>query len=176
MAVSASGHAATGNDVTLNIALDALHNGATAAWIGGLVGLVVLLERAGRALGDEDRVRLTAGAVVRFSTLAVIAVALLAVTGVYRALAEVGSPSDLTGTAYGVALLAKLAVFALMLGVGGYNRLVLHPRLERAALGLDPGDRGAAGALGRSVRAELALAAALLVAVAVLVGTAPPRG
>jgi len=175
VAVSWSGHAATGGDVALNVLLDAVHNGATAAWIGGLAGLVVLLDRAARRLDAADRVRLSAAAVVRFSALGVGAVATLAVTGVYRALAELGALGDLVSTGYGVALLVKLGLFALMLGVAGYNRLVLHVRLERAALGLDPGDRGASAALGRSVRAELVLAAALLVAVAVLVGTAPPR-
>ena len=68
----------------------------------------------------------------------------------------------------------KLALFALLLVGGAYNRMVVHPRLERAALGLDPGDRGAAAALRVSVRAELVVAAALLVSVAVLVSLAPP--
>jgi len=52
--------------------------------------------------------------------------------------------------------------------------MVIHPRLERAALGLDPGDRGAAAALRISVRAELAVAGVLLVTVAVLVSLPPP--
>ena len=50
----------------------------------------------------------------------------------------------------------------------------MHPRLERAALGLDPDDRGATAALRVSVRAELVLAAALLVSVALLVSLPPP--
>jgi copper transport protein len=61
----------------------------------------------------------------------------------------------------------------LLIG-GAYNRLVAHPRLERAALGLDPDDRGASSALRVSVTAELALAAALMVSVAVLVSLPPP--
>ena len=95
-------------------------------------------------------------------------------TGVYRALAELGSVGDVADSAYGRALLVKLGLFAVLLAGGAYNRLVAHPRLERAALGLDPGDRGAAAALRVSVRAELALAAALMVSVAVLVSLPPP--
>ena len=77
-------------------------------------------------------------------------------------------------TAYGRALLVKLGIFAVMLGMGAYNRMVVHPRLERAALGLSETDRGAGAALRVSVRAELALAAALMVSVAVLVSLSPP--
>lgn len=171
-AMSWLGHAGVGTDATLNIGADLLHNLATAAWIGGLVGLAVYVLPAGRRMADADRLRFVAPAVVRFSTLALASVAVLVVTGVYRALAEVASVGDLTGTTYGRALLVKLGLFALMLCVGGVNRFRLHPRLERAALDLPGGDPAAAGALARSVRAELVLAAAVLVAVGVLINTA----
>jgi hypothetical protein len=74
----------------------------------------------------------------------------------------------------GQALLVKLAVFAVLLVGGAYNRLVLHPRLERAALGLRETDAGAGQALRISVAAELAMASVLLVVVAVLVNLPPP--
>ena len=40
--ISWAGHASSGGDRTANIVIDALHNGATAAWLGGLLGLAVL--------------------------------------------------------------------------------------------------------------------------------------
>ncbi|WP_217912882.1 CopD family protein [Miltoncostaea marina] len=171
--LSWSGHASSGGDRTANIVIDALHNGATALWIGGLLGLVTLALPAVAALGEADRVRLAAGVVVRFSAIAMAAVATLVVTGVYRALAE-ASLADLLDTGYGRALVVKLALFAVLLVGGAYNRMIVHPRLERAALGLDPDDRGAGAALRTSVRAELIVAAALLVSVAVLVSLPPP--
>jgi len=120
-------------------------------------------------------VRMGAGIVVRFSAVAITAVVLLVVTGVYRALAEVPALSDLWTTAYGVALLAKLAVFALMLALAAWNRMVLHPRLERAALGsTSPGARNGLAALAASIRAEIALGAVVMALVAVLVGLMPP--
>ena len=173
-AISWAGHASSGTDRTANVVIDALHGLATAAWLGGLVGLAVLAIPATRALGAEDRLRLGAGVVVRFSALALTAVGVLVVTGVYRALAELSSAADLVETGYGRALLVKLGLFAAMLGVGAYNRMVVHPRLERAALGLAETDRGAGAALRVSVRAELALATALMVSVAVLVSLSPP--
>jgi len=172
-AISWWGHASTGGDASANIVIDLLHNLATAAWIGGLLGLAVLVTPALGRLDEGTRVRFAAAVVVRFSALALAAVAVLVVTGVYRALAEV-SVGDLLDTGYGRVLLVKLGLFALLLAGGAYNRMIIHPRLERAALGLDPGDRGAASALRVSVRVELALAAALLVAVALLVSLPPP--
>jgi len=172
--MSWQGHASDGTDVAINIGADAIHAIATAAWIGGLVGLLVLVVTPAQGLAPGDRVRLLAGAVVRFSALAIVSVTILVITGTYRALAELSSLSQLVTTGYGRALTVKLAIFAVMLAAGGYSRIVLHPRLERTALGLDPDERGASRALQTSLRAELGLAAALLVAVAVLVAMTPP--
>ncbi len=69
-AISWAGHASSGGDRTANIVIDAIHNGATAVWLGGLLGLAVLALPAARALAPGDRVRLAAGVVVRFSALA----------------------------------------------------------------------------------------------------------
>jgi len=173
--LSWSGHAASGPDAGLGIALDAVHGWATAIWLGGLVMLLTLVAPLLSALGPVDRVRMGAGIVVRFSAVAITAVVLIVVTGVYRALAEVPSLSDLWATAYGVTLLAKLAVFALMLALAAWNRMVLHPRLERAALGsTSPGARNGLAALAASIRAEIALGAVVMALVAVLVGLMPP--
>ena len=102
-------------------------------------------------------------------------VVVLVITGVYRALAELPSLSALWSTAYGVTLLVKLAIFTAMLGVAAWNRLVLHPRLERTALGLrDEAADDGVGALRASVRAEIVLAVLVMAAVAVLVGIVPP--
>jgi copper transport protein len=174
LAISWAGHASSGTDRSVGIALDAVHSWATAAWLGGLVGLAALASAALRLLGPEDRVRLGAGVVVRFSALAVAAVGLLVVSGVYRGLAELSSLSDLVDTGYGRALLVKLGLFAVMLTIAAYNRFVIHPRLERASLGLTSDDRGAADALRASVAAELILGGAVMVAVAVMVSLPPP--
>ncbi len=158
VAISWAGHASSGGDRTANIVIDALHGGATAVWLGGLLGLATLVSPAVVRLGDADRVRLAAAVVVRFSAVALVAVAVLVVTGVYRALAEVAL-GEVLDSDYGRVLVVKLALFAVLLAGGAYNRMVVHPRLERAALGLDPDDRGATAALRVSVRAELVLAA-----------------
>jgi copper transport protein len=174
VALAGSGHAGTGTDAGLGTAFDALHAWATAAWLGGLVMLAVLAVPLLRALGSADRVHLGAAVIVRFSSLAVAAVVVLVVTGVYRALAELPSFDALWTTSYGVVLIVKLAIFVLMLGLAAWNRFALHPRLERDALGISPGGTSALAALRTSIRAEVVLAALVMVAVAVLVSIPPP--
>lgn len=170
------GHAATGTDATLSTGFDVLHAWATAAWLGGLLMLAVLAMPWLRGMDAPDRVAMGAAVVVRFSSLAVAAVVVLVVTGTYRALAELPSFDALWTTTYGVVLLIKLGVFAVMLVLAAWNRFTLHPRLERAALGIgdDAGGQQALVALRTSIRAEVALAVLVLAAVAVLVSIAPP--
>jgi copper transport protein len=174
VALAASGHAGTGTDAGLGTAFDALHAWATAAWLGGLAMLAVLAVPLLRSLGRADRVHLGAAVIVRFSSLAVAAVVVLVVTGVYRALAELPSFDALWTTSYGVVLLVKLGIFVLMLALAAWNRFTLHPRLERDALGIASGGTPALAALRASIRAEVVLAAVVMVAVAVLVSIPPP--
>ena len=174
VAVSWSAHASSGTDASLGIGIDAIHLIAGGLWLGGLVGLLTMLPRARRNLSETDGLRLSAAIIVRFSGLAIACVGILVVTGVYRALAELRSFSDLVDTAYGQALLVKLLIFGVLLIGGVYNRLVLHPRLERAALGLRPDDGGAGERLRVSVTAEIVVAVALIIVVAILVSLPPP--
>ena len=174
VALAWSGHAGSGTDAAVSIGLHALHVIATGAWLGGLAALLTVVPRVRRDLGASDAMRLDAAVVVRFSALAITCVGVLVVTGIYRAIGELTAVDDLIDTGYGRALLVKLIVFAVLLVGGVVNRLVLHPRMERTALGLRDSDAGAHRALRVSVTAELALAAALLVVVAIMVNLPPP--
>ncbi|MFT6568809.1 MAG: putative copper resistance protein D, partial [Sphingomonas echinoides] len=72
---------------------------------------------------------------------------------------------------YGQLLLAKLALFALMLGLAALNRFRLTPRFEASIAASD--HRGALGALRRSLGAETGCIIAILALVAWL-GTLEP--
>ena len=173
-AIAWTSHASSGTDAAIGIGLDAIHLWATGIWLGGLGALIAIVPLARRQPESSDVTRFSAAVVVRFSTVAIVCVATLIVTGIYRAIAELRGFADLVDTGYGQALLVKLIVFAVLLAGGAYNRLVLHPRLERAALGLSPSDRGAGQALRISMTAEIMVATVLLVIVAVLVNLPPP--
>jgi copper transport protein len=172
--ISWAGHASSGTDAGIGIGIDAIHLWATGIWLGGVAALLAIVPPARRGLSDADATRFGAAVVVRFSTVAILCVGTLVVTGVYRAIAELTAFNDLVDTGYGRALLVKLGVFALLLIGGAVNRLVLHPRLERAALGLRQTDGGAGQALRISLAAEIAVAVVLLAVVGVLVNIPPP--
>jgi copper transport protein len=117
-----AGHAETQSSVRLlNVADQWLHMLAAGVWVGGLVWLLLGL----RSLDGPAR----AAAVRRFSQLAFAAVAVIAVTGVLRAVPEVGSLGALVSTSFGVTLLIKSSLFAVLMGIAWRNRYRLVPKL-----------------------------------------------
>jgi putative copper resistance protein D len=112
----------------LHLAADALHLIAAAAWIGGLPSLVLLLAavRGNKALAGAS---LAQAAAQSFSTLGVVSVGTLVLSGIVNAWILVGSFRGLCFNGYGIVLMLKLAVFAAMLGFAAVNRLWLTRRL-----------------------------------------------
>jgi putative copper resistance protein D len=164
-----TGHAASTPSTLgyLHLASDALHLTATAAWIGGLVPLALLLRAFGCHPGWAS---LEADAVRRFSRLAMISVATLILTGFVNAWILVGSFRGLVMTGYGQLLMLKLAVFAVMLVFASHNRLVLTPRLASLS---DEARQGALHALLRNTLIEIAFGLLIFAVVGVL-GTQHP--
>ena len=146
----------------LNVVADILHVGAAAIWIGGLLALAIGLPRAARKLSAEQRARFTAALVPRLSAIALVSVAVIAVTGLIRALSELSAVSQLWGSGYGRALVVKTGLLVLLVSLGWINRSRLVPRLRLEAL-------------RRNVAVELVLLAGLVIAVAFLTDLAPGR-
>ncbi|NJN53623.1 MAG: copper resistance protein CopC/CopD [Anaerolineae bacterium] len=113
------------------VLVDFVHVLAATLWVGGLLFMVIALWLA-RSLLAEERTWLYLSLVLNFSGLAAMAVGLLAVSGVYLAWQHVGSWTRLVGTAYGLALLLKLAIAAITILTAGVNLLYIKPRLNRA--------------------------------------------
>jgi len=146
----------------LHLAADALHLTAAAAWLGGLVPLILLLAATRR----NNAIPLACDAVGRFSTLGIISVMTLILSGLINSAILVGSFRALITTSYGQLLLLKLALFTAMLALAAVNRLLLTPRLARH------GD-GALHGLTRNSSIELALGLAIF-AIVGLLGTLHP--
>src|SRR5438477_8786103 len=116
---AASGHAASVTERTgPAIAADALHLLAAGVWAGALVPLVLFLTGAS--------IIPAAVAVRHFSTLALVSVGIMLVSGAYAAFEQVGSVPALVGTLYGRWLLAKLALLLPLLGIAFVNRAHLR--------------------------------------------------
>jgi putative copper resistance protein D len=129
-AIAWAGHAGStlGEMGNLHLMADALHLLAAAAWIGGLVSLALLLSAARRHQAFAWA-SLAGDAAQRFSTLGIISVGTLLVTGVVSAWILVGSLHALLITEYGQLLMLKIVVFAIMLVFAAVNRFWLTPRL-----------------------------------------------
>ena len=166
------GHASVQEPVAVLLPANVLHVIAASAWIGGIAMLVTALPAATRRLDPAERTRLLSGAVGRFSTVALVAVAALLVGGVLQSVLQLDAVDDLIDTAYGRAIIVKSVLVLILLGLGWLNRQRTLPALGRAAeASAAPGRPGLV--LRRALRTELALGIAALAATGALAGYSP---
>jgi putative copper resistance protein D len=154
----------------LHVAADALHLAAASVWLGGLIGLSLVFA-SGRLRRGSGWAKLELDVVRRFSTLGIISVAALMLTGIINTAILVGSFRGLVFTGYGRLLMVKIAVFGVMVGFASVNRLWVTPQLARA--GENEAHADLVKILARNTRIELALALAIFAIVGVL-GTLDP--
>jgi copper resistance protein D len=150
----------------VHVATHALHMLGVSLWLGGLLPLAMLLDRARRS-GDQQELAVAQSASIRFGNVALFAVGLILLTGIANAALVLDSISDVTSSNYGSLLAIKLLLALLMLVLAVNNRQWLVPRLSA---GSSP---DAAAWLRWSVLGELALGALILL-VAGALGLSPP--
>jgi putative copper resistance protein D len=171
-ALAFAGHGAEGlgSDQNIHLAADILHLNAAGLWLGALVPLALLLVHLRRSRG-ENWVVAAAAAGGRFSTLGILAVGILLVSGTINAAFLLGGMHSLIDTVYGRLLLLKIALFAAMVSLAAINRQRLLPRLSVSS-GVDLASRSV-DQLVRSALAEIALGVAIILVVGLL-GIMPP--
>ncbi|MBS1905803.1 MAG: bifunctional copper resistance protein CopD/cytochrome c oxidase assembly protein [Actinobacteria bacterium] len=207
--LATQGHAGdlSGHDAAVNSLL--LHTIGAAVWIGGLLLLIVLrgsrselVDAAPRRAAAAPRAKnsprsarepkakstakgaLTFAEVVRrYSSLALVAYIVVAVSGVARAIVAVGDWAGLL-TPYGGLIIAKAIVLILLGALGARYRTHLIPKLDagRSGTAAGSGDAGGSGKADGSgpfwtlVLLELALMGIASGLAAALSRTAPPTG
>ncbi|MFI8166887.1 copper resistance protein CopC [Streptomyces sp. NPDC085931] len=154
-----SEHASVGIQAGIAMPVDVLHLLAVAAWLGGLGALLVALYRApADALVDASAVR-------RFSRVAFGSVLALIATGTYQSWRQLGSWSAFTDTRYGLLLLAKIVLIAVLVGVAWISRRWTGRLTEAAPATADrekvPAGAEASGEAGSEAGAEPAVASAV---------------
>ncbi len=140
------------------VAFTLAHHLAGAAWIGGLLYLLIALRHS------EDRLA-AAGLVDRFSRMAMVSVAVLVAAGSGLGLAYTGSIPALIGTTYGAMLLAKVLLTLLLLVFGALNFRIVRAVRSGASPVLLP--------LRRFAEAEVGIGLTVLLAAASLTSTPP---
>jgi copper transport protein len=119
------GHSNTAEPRWVIVTADVAHLAAAAAWVGGVVATAILLRqrrREGRAL---DAALLGA----RFSVVAAVSVAVVGAAGVVLAVEILDRPAQIWESAWGLLLLAKVAVVAAVGAIGTYNHFRVVPKL-----------------------------------------------
>ncbi|WP_449406990.1 cytochrome c oxidase assembly protein [Microbacterium maritypicum] len=145
----------SGHTVAVNSIL--LHTIGAAVWLGGLLLVVILRDRSGVG---------TAALVSRYSSLAIAAFVVVAVSGVARSVVALGDISQLL-TPYGGILIAKVVLLVGMGLFGAWYRIRLIPRLNGPQ---------AARWFWMLVLGEIALMGLASGAAAALARTPPPTG
>jgi copper transport protein len=131
-----SGHAVTGDWVTVAVIADTVHVLAMAVWLGGLAVLANVL-LPGRPAA-EVREPLT-----RWSLVALLSVVAIVVSGGFQTWRQVGSIDALRSTDYGRMLIVKLIVFAALVAVAAFSREIVLRLFPAGPDDLDPVDAGA---------------------------------
>jgi putative copper export protein/mono/diheme cytochrome c family protein len=157
----AIGHAGAlgGRAGALLAGTEALHLLAAAAWLGGLLPLLVCVARL-----PPPQAALTCQ---RFTLVGLGSVGTIAITGFLQAGSLVGSVPGLLGTDYGRVVLLKLGLFAGALSLAALNRLHFTPALA----GGDPA--GARLRLRLWIGVETAIGLAIVLAAGVLATLTP---
>jgi copper resistance protein D len=137
-----------------------LHLLCAAFWLGALPPLYIIATGANTAQ--------IAAAAARFGKIAVRVVAVLLAAGASLLLILIGSAAQFWASDYGRMMAVKLLAVAALLGLAAWNKLALTPRLVR-------GEPAAATGLRRSLLAEMAVGAFILLTTAALTTlTGPP--
>jgi putative copper resistance protein D len=161
-----AGHAAAGiHFQVVHLIADTLHLFLGAIWPLGLLpmlGFLWYLRRDQPVVPSAREIQV----LQRFSQSSLLAVLVLATTGMINGWLMVGSWAALVTTAYGGLLLGKVLVVAIMIVLGARNRFYLLPRLAAKPILFR--------ALRRTILAESALALVVLLLVGTLGMTAPP--
>ena len=146
------------DDRAMLVGLTSLHYLATAAWIGGLPYLLLAMKQVTE---PETRVRISQ----RFSRLAQISVVVLFFAGLGMTLVYVGSWNALFGTAYGIMVSTKIALFGCLLLLGAANYYIAKGARAASSIG--------ANSLSRFGEVEIGIGLAVILAAASLTSQPP---
>ena len=167
LAISRSSHAAALVEIGgVSLLNDFIHMMAVAVWVGGLFSLALDIPSALRLLDEGERRQALSALIPRFSVVAGMSVAVLALTGIYSAWSQVTIPEALA-TPYGRALIIKIGLVGALLLIAAVNLVWVRPRLA--------GNGRAAYWLRRLVAAEALVAVATLLSVGFLTSLEPAR-
>jgi copper transport protein len=204
LTTSLIGHGASLNPALIPMLIDFAHNIAASLWIGGVIYLAFVLVPVIKQ-SQTDRyfkASMLSLFIPRFSTIPVVILGIIVITGPFLLYLIEPDLALTLASLYGKALIAKLVLAAIMIGIGAYNQAIIHrDSLKIVVLTPTSGDQeqhmadttssknGRFGSkffqgttdidsiiskFAKSTKAEAIVGLALLAAVAILVNTGQP--
>lgn len=156
------GHTLGGSSPMLSAVVTLTHVVAGSVWVGGVLVLFCILNHRLR----EDRRVEAVDLAVRYSVLATLSLAAVALAGLVLTYSHVDSVSDVWTTGWGRLVLAKLGLVAVVAAIGALNHFVVIPRLVTRS-----NDTGLGVALKRLIAAEIVVLVMVVALSAQLVAT-----
>jgi putative copper export protein len=129
--ISMSGHQGAEGYTTFPFFLDVFHTISISLWIGGIFFLSRCFSFFLKEAGIEF-MEIFKRLINRFSLVATFCVFIAGVTGIILSFVNVKSLSILIDTQYGVVLLLKAILVGMIVILGGINKFIIIPRLNKA--------------------------------------------
>ena len=155
------------------LALDYIHNLVAAVWIGGIIYFVFTLLPTFSQLKDTNREKMSLVMIPRFSIAFIISVGIVIITGptlMWFLETDVGL---ITESVFGQLIIIKIAIAAIMVGLGGFFQLRVQKNAEK---NFSSGKILVFKKLKKSLKVDAALGIILLGVVALLTNGTLPAG
>ena len=117
--------------MVLNLVLHWLHLSAVVIWIGALGFNIMILTPNMKRVDLTNRSKLMSNVMPSFLKLVWISIAIIVSTGLYRVafVNNMTELSDFTSTTYGLSLIAKMSIVAVMIAIAAVITLRLAPKI-----------------------------------------------
>ncbi len=166
------GHGAASGQMAA-VALDYVHNLVAAVWIGGIIYFVFTLLPTFSRLEKIKMEKMSLVMIPRFSIAFVIAVGIVIISGPTLMWLLESDVGIITESTYGKLIITKIAIAAVMVGLGGFFQFRVQKAGERA---LESKSISVHKKLKRSLKFDAALGIILLGVVALLANGTLPAG
>jgi len=166
------GHGAASGEMPA-VVLDYIHNLVAAVWIGGIIYFAFALLPTFSKLDDIAREKMSLVMIPRFSIAFIIAIGIVIITGpalMWLLESDVGLISE---SIYGKLIIAKIAIAAIMVGLGGFFQYKVQKSGERE---IDSKSISVHKRLKKSLKIDVTLGIILLGVVALLTNGTLPAG
>jgi copper transport protein len=130
------GHGAA-NGKLLPITIDFIHNLAASVWIGGVIYLALVVVpgiKKSTSLEEITKISMISIIIPRFSSLPVVILGVIIITGPFLLYVLESNLGLTLASLYGKILIVKLLLAAIMIGIGGYNQLIVHRKAFSASV------------------------------------------